>query len=133
MGVDPYDPLSGERYEREKQRIEDVFAARRAMEKEANQPGGTVPPTVPTASSAPALPSAAAPALQRYSQERRDLQAKINQGVRDRYKIRLANSVDGATGAGIGYGARKAANEQGRTPFTDAMAQRMIMQQLSGF
>ena len=67
------------------------------------------------------------------NQERRDLQAQINQGVRDRRKIRMANSVDGATGAGIGYGARKAANEQGRTPFTDAMAQRMIMQQLSGF
>jgi hypothetical protein len=65
--------------------------------------------------------------------ERRGLQDQINQGVRDRYKARLAASTDGATGAGIGFGVRKALNEQGRTPFTDAMAQRMMMQQISGF
>jgi len=207
IDTDPYDPLRGEDYEREKQRIADVLAARgegqsggggkvvqglarqaylkadslmgdgstdqaarRAMERArggnyspetidswTNLLRGNTPKegvfgldtfvTTPDRVSSGPLedsilgayaggrgqPRSYDPVVPRIDQERRDLQAQINQGVRDRRKIRMANSVDGATGAGIGYGARKAANEQGRTPFTDAMAQRMIMQQLSGF
>lgn len=248
MNVDPYDPLSGEDYEREKQRIEDVFAARRALEEEGNQPGGspfqpgvvtapgarvdesntsigglnfntfgmdgpttktnsgllkdqilrsselyddsfgvtegkldklvwnpemgryvlasnglpnsrntsdylgaitpdragTATPSRPTPSLVKGLPSATglpsaltptpdpapAPARQRYSQERRDLQAQMNQGVRDRFK---RNSGPLADQYADDFYRASAMQRDGRTPMMDAMRQRMAIQQLAGF
>ena len=249
MNVDPYDPLSGEDYEREKQRIEDVFAARRALEEEANQPGGSpfqpgvVPapgarvdesntsigglnfntfgmdgpttetnsgllqdqilrsselydddfgvtngeleelvwnpemgryvlasnglpnprntadylgailpegggmatPARPTSGSAPyptltpiSAPStiltpapapAPAPARQRHSQERRDLQARMNQGVRDRFK----QNSSGSNQHLINLARARGAASVGRTPMYDAMRTRLAQQQLAGF
>ena len=92
------------------------------------------------------------------NQERRDLQAQINQGVRDRRKIRLAsdpgsrNAIDSAMNSGSNGGplrlqpgqSFKTAEEASAglsaylktpqsTPMMDAIRQRMLAQQLAGF
>ena len=61
----------------------------------------------------------------------RRLQNDIFQGTRDRRKVRMA-SDPGSQDAINAYAAR-GAREAGRTPFSDAMRERMLMQQISGF
>lgn len=232
IDTDPYDPLRGEDYEREKQRIADVLAARgegqsggggkvvqglarqaylkadslmgdgstdqaarRAMERArggnyspetidswTNLLRGNTPKegvfgldtfvTTPDRVSSGPLedsilgayaggrgqPRSYDPVVPRIDQERRDLQAQINQGVRDRRKIRLAsdpgsrNAIDSAMNSGSNGGPLRLQPGQSfntaaeasaglsaylktpqSTPMMDAIRQRMLAQQLAGF
>ena len=65
------------------------------------------------------------------NQERRDLQAQINQGVRDRFKENSSSTF--ADQVADDFYLSAGLTKAGRTPMTDAMRKRMAMQQLAGF
>lgn len=72
------------------------------------------------------------PIIPRVKQERRDLQAQINQGVRDRFKESYS-SDEGRRKAIVDLMRARGADSVGRTPMYDAMRTRLAQQQLAGF